>query len=143
MVLAWCVPILQGQRKMLYLSGRYPYLRDLLGLQAATPLLNPAAAGVVGSELAYTDAMATHPDSYKHPKATRKTAKCKTVFWVSGHGYCLHTFWHAIPTSSYTLNAFKSCEYLIRRCNCFKPGELSYVSTPHIHTEFYSRFTPT
>ena len=27
---------------------------------------------------------------------------------------CLHTFWHTIPTSSYTLNAFKSCEYLIR-----------------------------
>ena len=26
---------------------------------------------------------------------------------------CLHTFWHTIPTS-YTFNAFKSCEYLIR-----------------------------
>ena len=34
---------------------------------------------------------------------------CKFTFTVISFLPCLHTFWHAIPTSFYIFNVFKSC----------------------------------
>ena len=35
---------------------------------------------------------------------------CKFTFTVISFLPCLHTFWHAIPTSFYIFNVFKSCK---------------------------------
>ena len=34
---------------------------------------------------------------------------CKFTFTIISSLPCLHTFWHAIPTSFYIFNVFKSC----------------------------------
>ena len=34
---------------------------------------------------------------------------CKFTFTITSSLPCLHTFWHAIPTSFYIFNVFKSC----------------------------------
>ena len=34
---------------------------------------------------------------------------CKFTFTIVSSLPCLHTFWHAIPTSFYICNVFKSC----------------------------------
>ena len=34
---------------------------------------------------------------------------CKFTFTIIPSLPCLHTFWHAIPTSFYIFNVFKSC----------------------------------
>ena len=36
---------------------------------------------------------------------------CKFTFTIISSLPCLHTFWHAIPTSFYIFNVFKSCIY--------------------------------
>ena len=46
---------------------------------------------------------------------------CKFSFTITSSLPCLHTFWHAIPTSFYIFNVFKSCILYICRmsfCKC-------------------------
>ena len=40
---------------------------------------------------------------------------CKFTFTITSSLPCLHTFWHAIPTSFYIFNVFKSCNYSANR----------------------------
>ena len=39
---------------------------------------------------------------------------CKFTFTIISSLPCLHTFWHAIPTSFYIFNAFLSLVYMVR-----------------------------
>ena len=38
---------------------------------------------------------------------------CKFTFTIISSLPCLHTFWHAIPTSFYIFNVFKSCKLYV------------------------------
>ena len=56
---------------------------------------------------------------------------CKFTFTIISSLPCLHTFWHAIPTSFYIFNVFKSC-YINDHC-----GFVGFVSIPASLTKHF------
>ena len=54
---------------------------------------------------------------------------CKFTFTIISSLPCLHTFWHAIPTSFYIFNVFKSCTaFAYKYC-------IYCASAPSLHRE--------